>query len=620
MNDNAPDRQGSRGAGVAERAGQAPCNNSASSGPDELINAVDLHAAIVEAAGPSIDVADAWDKATDLAIAHPNLTVEQLVCKVLSPPARLHPDDRRRVDAEADRFARELRTDAPGNRPTTSQIPAEPEQTDAGNAARLVSRHGADLRYVSEWGWMAWTGTHWTRDELRARSMMLDVARDIHREAADARDRAEQKALADHARRSQQAQRLQGALWCAQPDLSASTDDFDAQTWLLPVLNGTLDLRTGHLLQHRREDFLTRLAPVEFDPDAACPRWETFLARVLPDPEVREFVQRLVGYMLTGSVAEQCLAFLLGIGRNGKSVFVETLAALWGEFHSATRIETLSVSRGGGIPNDIAALAGARLVTVSETPEGSRLNESLVKDLTGGDTISARFMRAEFFQFKPQFKLLIRGNHKPQIRGTDDGIWRRILLVPFNVQIPRGEVDPNLPDRLLEELPGILAWALRGCMEWQREGLQPPAQVQAAVDGYRAEMDTFGAFLDERCVIATDAKARASKLYSAFKQWCDQAGERFVSQRRFGEALAERGLERRKGGATNVYYWHGIGLLENPGPSDLSDLSPSSSQSRTRNDCYAEPRSETSVRPAVCLRCAGEGCGYCEENPRHESN
>jgi len=295
--------------------------------------------------------------------------------------------------------------------------------------------------------------------------------------------------------------------------LSASTDDFDAQTWLLPVLNGTLDLRTGHLLQHRREDFLTRLAPVEFDPDAACPRWETFLARVLPDPEVREFVQRLVGYMLTGSVAEQCLAFLLGIGRNGKSVFVETLAALWGEFHSATRIETLSVSRAG-----------------------------------------------------------------------------------------------------------ILAWALRGCMEWQREGLQPPAQVQAAVDGYRAEMDTFGAFLDERCVIATDAKARASKLYSAFKQWCDQAGERFVSQRRFGEALAERGLERRKGGATNVYYWHGIGLLENPGPSDLSDLSPSSSQSRTRNDCYAEPRSERSVRPAVCLRCAGEGCGYCEENPRHESN
>ncbi len=433
--------------------------------------------------------------------------------------------------------------------------------TDASNADRLVQRYGKDLAYVPAWGWLVWSGTHWSRDELKARALMLDTARAIHHEAAATSDRQAQDALSKWARQSQNAQRIGAALWCAQPALAAQADDFDNEPMLLPVANGTLDLRSGALHEHRREHRLTRLAPVYYDPQAEAPTWQAFLERVLPDAAVRAFVQRLAGYTLTGSTAEQVLAFLYGTGRNGKSVFLETLAAMIGDYHKATRIDTLSITRGGGIPNDVAALAGARMVTVSETPEGARLNESLVKDMTGGDTITARFMRREFFDFRPAFTIWVRGNHKPQIRGTDDGIWRRVLLVPFTEYIRDDEIEPELGDKLRDELAGVLRWALDGCLAWQRDGLRPPQRVREAVREYRDEMDTFGQFIDEQCVVAEHASARASELYAAYKRWSDAAGEQPVSQRRFGEALAERGFERRKGGAANVYHWHGIGLV-----------------------------------------------------------
>lgn len=447
------------------------------------------------------------------------------------------------------------------------------ELTDAGNAERFARQHGENVRFVPEWGWVVWTGTHWARDDLRARDLMLQTARSIHHEAADQPSTKDQDAIAAHARKSQQAQRLQGAMWCAQPSVAARVEDFDGEPWLLPVLNGTLDLRSGELHAHRREHYCTRLAPAYYDPAATCPIWVAFLERVLPDDEVRAFVQRLAGYSLTGLTTEQVLAFLYGQGRNGKSVFLETLAALLGDYHTATRIETLSATRGAGIPNDVAALAGARLVTVSETPEGSRLNESLVKDLTGGDTIAARFLRREFFQFRPQFKLWIRGNHKPQIRGTDDGIWRRVLLVPFTVQIPPEEIDPQLTERLRDELPGILVWALQGCLEWQCHGLRPPAAVTDAVREYRTEMDTLGEFIADRCVSTPNAQAKAADLYAAYRKWCEDSGHQPVSTTRFGLMLGERGFHREKAGTV---HWHGIGLAARS-----------------------------------CPKCGGEGCEWC---------
>lgn len=465
--------------------------------------------------------------------------------------------------------------DGPQKRRTTQRDPgvgpqtrAQPQgadlpeitDTDIANADRLVAQHGDDVAYVPEWGWSVWTGKYWARDELRVRGLMKGVARSINAEAAHARDISEQRRITQWARSSQNAKRLVAALYCAQDEVAARTADFDQQHWLLPCENGTIDLRTGELRPHRREDRATLISPVPYDPNVPCPTWDAFLERVLPDGAVRAFVRRFAGYSLTGVTHEQVLAFLYGTGRNGKSVFLEALAGIMGDYHVATRIDTFQLRDRGGIPNDIAALAGARLVSVSETSEGVRLNESLVKDLTGGDTIAARFLHREFFQFRPSFKLWVRGNHKPQIRGTDDGIWRRLLLIPFTVQIPEAEVDPKLPEKLREELPGILAWAVRGCLEWQRDGLKPPTAVREAVTEYREEMDILGEFVGECCVAGDGCKDGATPLYKAYRQWCEDNGYRPVNHKNFGLALGERGYQRRRGHGGAIV-WHGIELL-----------------------------------------------------------
>lgn len=462
------------------------------------------------------------------------------------------------------------------------------ELTDTGNAFRLVDTHGEDMCFVPELGWMVWNGRCWARDEYLAREMATETARAIHAEAANVKDQDYQKAVTGWALKSQSANAVKSMLWIAQAKLVASSSQFDQKNMLLPVLNGALDLRTGELKEHAREHYNTRLTSIRHDPSATHPEWEIFLARVVPDPEVRGFIQRLAGYSLTGSTSEQILIFLYGVGRNGKSVFVETLAALLGEYHTATRIETLSNIK-GGIPNDVAALAGARMVTVSETPEGSRLNESLVKDLTGGDTITARFLRNEYFQFKPQFTLWIRGNHKPRILGTDDGIWRRMMLIPFTVQIPDSEVDPELPERLKAELPGILNWAVQGCIEWQKSGLRPPQSVLDAVAEYRSEMDLLGQFIDECCFVTEHAKSAASTLYTRYRQWCEQSGVQPVTNTRFGLALGERGFQKRKARTVN---WLGIGVYDDS--YDSCDGISSSHYTRTHDRRNAEKGSQLS--------------------------
>lgn len=447
------------------------------------------------------------------------------------------------------------------------------EFTDVGNAQRLIDRYGDDLKYVQELGWLCWDGKVWQRDELKARKKMIEVSRAIYSEAATFADRSEQNAAVEHAKKSQQAQRIQSALYLAQPDLAANAKDFDQMPWWVSVNNGSINLKVGEISQHDRNHLNTRLIHSDYSATAKCPTWLTFLERVQPDPEMRQFLQRAIGYSLTGDTGEQCLFFLYGMGRNGKSVVIETLAELMGSYHTATRIESLSGKGAGGIPNDIAALAGARYVTVSETPEGAKLNESLVKDLTGGDTITARFLRHEFFSFRPQFKLWVRGNHKPQIRGTDDGIWRRLMLIPFNVQIPESEVDSSLPERLRGELPGILNWAIEGCLAWQREGLKPPQSVKDALAEYRREMDILGDFISACCVISDGAVIESTALYNRYRKWCGMVGHLAVSQMRFGLSLGERGFVKEKSGTVK---WKGIGLPGNE-----------------------------------CSRCSGEGCEWC---------
>jgi putative DNA primase/helicase len=434
--------------------------------------------------------------------------------------------------------------------------------TDLGNAERLVHRHGKDLRYVHAWRrWLVWDGTRWRTDdtgEIRRRAK--ETVRSIYQDAADSADEGTRKTLASHAMKSEAEPRVNAlvALAKSEAGIPATPDQLDADPWLLNVANGTLDLRTGELREHRREDLITKSAPVHYDSNAIAPTWEAFLARVLPSEPLRRFVQRAMGYSLTADARERVLLIMHGTGRNGKSTLLEAVREVMGDYAMKSAAETLMAKPAGGVPNDIARLKGARFVSASETEANRRLAEALVKEITGNDTVSARFMRAEWFDFKPTHKTWLATNHKPTIQGTDPAIWDRVRLIPFKVRIPDQEVDRELPERLRVELPGILAWAVRGCVEWRAEGLGVPDEVKAATEGYRVEMDVLAAFLDERCVISANVRAQASALYGSYRQWCEETGEKPESQRAFGMRLGERGFDRRK--SRGVYWWLGIGL------------------------------------------------------------
>ena len=433
--------------------------------------------------------------------------------------------------------------------------------TDLGNSERFVAQHGKNVRYCYLWAkWVVWTGGRWERDDAgRVHRLAKMTVRSMYREASDAEDEERRKALAKHASRSEGADKIKAMLELARSEVPVAPDELDSDPWLLNASNGTVDLRTGDLREHRREDLITRLAPVEYGPDDA-PTWEAFLERVLPGEELRAFVQRAAGYSATGDTSEQVMLINHGAGNNGKSTFQEALAAALGDYAMRAPTEMLMAKRAGGVPNDVARLKGARFVAASETEEGRRLAESLVKDLTGQDTISARFMRAEWFDFTPTHKLWLSTNHKPEIRGTDNAIWRRIRLVPWDVAIPPAERDRKLAEKLRGELPGVLAWIVRGCIEWRREGLQAPAEVRKATAGYRSEMDVLGDFLADRCFRSEGLQVGKDELYKAYQMWSEDAGERMETKRKFGMLLKERGIEDGRNSERTKRIWKGIGL------------------------------------------------------------
>jgi putative DNA primase/helicase len=345
----------------------------------------------------------------------------------------------------------------------------------------------------------------------------------------------------------------------AQSELPARADSFDSDPMLLNCQNGTLDLRTLDLRHHRPADRITKQTGAPYDATASCPLWLKFLDRIMDhDQDMIAFLQRAAGYSLTGDTTEHAFMFLYGTGRNGKSTFTETLGAMLGDYAGRVRSDTLLTKRDSAIPNDLAGLAGARFVVASELPEGRRLDEPLIKDLTGGDTVRVRFLHREFFEFRPQAKIWMFGNHRPQVRGTDEGMWSRVRLIPFAVTIPEAERDPKLAQRLRGELPGILAWAVDGCLAWQSGGLKPPAKVLAATSAYRADQDAIGQFLAECCTADPAATIRAGQLYDVYKTW---AGSEAVSQTELGRRLADRGFEKGKAtGGTRV--WRGLRLID----------------------------------------------------------
>jgi len=427
------------------------------------------------------------------------------------------------------------------------------DDSDLGNAQAITSRLRQDIRFVPQQGfWLVWDGCRWRVDRTGSRlNQMVDgCVKEWLREAAGIDDHDQKKkaskrglSLGDRSERDAALEMMKH-----QPMIMIEGDAVDAEPSLLGVPNGLLDLSTGELLPNARQHHITKSIAASFDPAATCPKWEAFIERVTRDHEgLAAFLQRSVGYSLTGLTAEHVFWFLHGCGKNGKSVFMETMQALSGEYGRRASDRLFSISRhGGDAPLDeLAGLPGVRMLFGSETADGVRLNEKLVKDLTGGDTLRGRRLYCDGFDFTPSAKLWMFGNHKPEICGTDHGIWRRVLLVPFSAHISDEEQDKHLTIKLRAELPGILNWALAGLRQYREIGLAPPPCVIAATNSYKTDEDALGDFLDE-CVESGEGPEFAvskNALYVTYAQWAKKSGLRYpLSSKSLSRRLKDRGF------------------------------------------------------------------------------
>lgn len=430
---------------------------------------------------------------------------------------------------------------------------------------RLIDRHGRKLRFCPRFNrWLAWNGQRNQMDESgEVDRMAVETIDSMKAHAAIMQEKAAAAKLFRHALASESNRKIKDMIERASKEegVFVAPDDLDRDPWLFNVQNGTIDLRDAELRPHRQADLITKLAPVPYEPAATCPGFHTFMDRIFDGNQgLIDFMQRLTGYTLTGDTSERSMCICYGIGANGKSTYLSIIRHLLGDYAIQTPAGALMAKRSEGVPNDIARMKGARFVAAVETEEGRRLAEALIKQLTGGeDMISARFMRAEWFDFKPEFKLWVATNHKPEVRGTDDAVWDRLKLIPFNVRIPEGERDKGLIERLKAEAPGILAWAVRGCLDWQRSGLNAPPEVTAATQGYRQEMDRLGDFIAEACIVGPELIAPATPLYENYKIWCQLRSEDAMTQTRFGRQLEEKGYRAEREGSGRTIR-RGIGI------------------------------------------------------------
>lgn len=430
--------------------------------------------------------------------------------------------------------------------------------TEDALALSFTRRYHRDWRYVAAWGrWLVWDGQRWrTEDTLAA----TDLIRSVCRQTAVRADNPKVAAKLASASTVGGVERL------ARADRrhAATTDEWDADPWLLNTPGGVVDLKTGRKRANDRADRMTKITTAT--PGGDCPQWMAFLSDIAGgDVDLQAYLQRMVGYCLTGVTSAHALFFLYGTGANGKSVFANVISTILGDYAATASMDTFVETRGDRHPTDLAGLRGARFVTAIETEQGRRLNESKVKAITGGDKISARFMRQDFFEYTPQFKPVIVGNHKPAIRNIDEAMKRRMHMIPFTVTIPPERRDSRLTEKLLAERDGILAWAVAGCLAWRREGLKPPASVVSATEEYFEAEDALGRWLDERCVRTPNAKSLTAELFTDWKQWAEAAGEFIGAQRRFSDLLITRGIEKWRNGM-GVRGFQGIGLKHPPMP------------------------------------------------------
>ena len=448
----------------------------------------------------------------------------------------------------------------------SSSTPLEFELTDLGNARRFVARFRGKVLHVPAWGWMYWDGKRWARDEIGIVNQYVHETVDNIREEAEKIARTEDKlrVLRWH-HQSQSNARLK-----AIPEIAASIEPipcssalFDTKSTQFNVLNGTVDLERGTIANHNPDDLFSKVAPVEYRPDAVCPRFLAFLGQIFAgDTELIAYVQKIFGHILIGGNPEQLFIILFGHGANGKSVLVNTIMDILGpDYAQQMNPETIMerTSNGGAPRNDLACLQGVRLAAVAETGDRNRLNEALVKQLTGGERIRARFLYQEEFEFLPQFTVILSTNHKPYVSDVGHAIWRRLRLVPFNVTIPRDDQDSDLTQKLLQEKEGIFNWLVEGCRMYLEEGLDEPAVVHDATTGYRQEMDTLGAFLDQMTVANPGGNVRSQQLFDTYRTWCEDMGLRPSSQMKLARRLEERGFTKTR--RNNGIFWHGLELV-----------------------------------------------------------
>lgn len=409
-----------------------------------------------------------------------------------------------------------------------------------------------DWRYVAKWGrWKLWDGKRWIDDDTL---LIQHIIRGICRSEAKL---AQAKGIATKIASIATVYNVERA---ARNDRrhAATIEDWDNDAWLINTPGGSVNLRTGQLSDHQRGQHMTKLTTAT--PQGDCPLWINFIDSVTGgDSEMKTYLQRMAGYFLTGSTQEHALFFLYGTGGNGKSVFVNTLFTILGDYAANAPMDTFMEARGDKHPTDLAGLMGARFVAATETEQGRRWNESKIKEISGGDPISARFMRQDFFTYTPQFKLVISGNHKPAIRNVDEAMRRRLHLIPFTITVPAKQRDKHLQQKLLLERDGIMQWAVQGCLDWQANGLNPPQSVLDATDEYFEAEDAIGRWLEERCVRHNNATALTADLFADWKAWADASGEFAGTMRRFSDVLLTRGCEKWRS-RTGGRGLQGIGL------------------------------------------------------------
>ena len=444
--------------------------------------------------------------------------------------------------------------------------------TDAGNADRLVAATEGTIRFVHAWGrWIVYRDGRWVIDFGDA--LVSDTARIVARRVFDMipsiRDSGERDRAFKWAKRSESAAAISAMVKLARGIPSVLTDhnDLDNDPWILNCVNGTIELQTGRLRAHDPDDLCTMQAPVMFDPDAGAPLFEAVLERALPDETVRSFVQRWAGSAITG-IPVQALLLAVGSGANSKSVIMEALQRTLGDGYSVVPHKSLLVAgRHEQHPTHLASLKGARLVVAPETEAGDRLNEEVIKTLTGGDRLRARRMREDEWSFLPTWSAAMHTNHSPRIRGTDEGIWRRLHQVPFSVTIPEKERDETLTERLAaSELPGVLNWMIAGCVDWldHQRRLDPPPAITKATAKYRETQDHLGRFIAAKCVVAAARSITSRDLRQAYESWCQEEGEKPWTAKAVGAELSRRGCDSVKMGKGNVRTWIGLDLDTNP--------------------------------------------------------